>query len=114
MWYKVLESALEDYATWLPYFVTKDQLDARTVAHELGHGAFALRHTFSEKNVVSLPQGKTDNLMDYTPDKNALLKAQWDLIHNPENVQFAWTEEMEEGAMIYGITWLGDIMGLAK
>jgi len=36
--------------------------------------------------------------MDYTPDKNALLKAQWDLIHNPENVQFAWTEEMEEGA----------------
>ncbi len=38
--------------------------------------------------------------MDYTPDKNALLKAQWDLIHNPENVQFAWTEDMEEGAMM--------------
>ncbi len=124
---KFSESALEGFMP-LGYsygFVTKDQLDARTVAHCLsriagswamfvklhfckmqaqqksklnnpayGGRAFALRHTFPEA-----PQGKTDNLMDYTPDKNALLKAQWDLIHNPENVQFAWTEDMEEGAM---------------
>jgi|GEM_PF-1584182 len=80
-------------------FVTKAQLDARTVAHELGHGAFALRHTFSEKNVVYLPKGTTDNLMDYT-NGNSLLKYQWDLVHDPERPLFAWTEEMEEGAMI--------------
>jgi len=41
--------------------------------------------------------------MDYTKDKSALLKAQWDLIDNPENVQFAWSEEMEEGAMMTAV-----------
>ncbi len=80
-------------------FVTKEQLDAHTVAHELGHGAFALRHTFSEKNAVSLPQGKTDNLMDYAKG-NGLFKYQWDLIHDPQRPLFAWTEDMEEGASV--------------
>ena len=47
--------------------------------------------------------------MDYTPDKSALLKAQWDLIHNPENVQFAWTEDMEEGAMVNIFSLIDDI-----
>ncbi|MCB8965041.1 MAG: hypothetical protein H6536_08405 [Bacteroidales bacterium] len=43
-------------------FVTLSQLDARLVAHEIGHGAFNLRHTFPE-----VPQGSTDNLSDYPP-----------------------------------------------
>ena len=43
-------------------FVTAGQLNARTVAHELGHGAFNLRHTFPK-----VSQGSTDNLMDYPP-----------------------------------------------
>jgi len=93
---KFSESSLEGFMP-LGYsygFISKDQLDAHTVAHELGHGAFALRHTFPE-----VKQGSTDNLMNYTPDKNALLKAQWDLIHDPQRPLFAWTEEMEEGAM---------------
>jgi len=68
----------------------------------LGHGAFALRHTFSEKNLVSLPQGKTDNLMDYAKG-NGLLKYQWDLIHDPQRPLFAWTEEMVEGASILNL-----------
>jgi len=36
-----------------------------TIAHELGHGAFTLYHTFSSKD-KSIPQGNTYNLMDYT------------------------------------------------
>jgi hypothetical protein len=34
------------------------------IAHELGHGAFNLRHTFSSDGFVAA-QGSTDNLMDY-------------------------------------------------
>ncbi|MEY1639431.1 hypothetical protein [Tenuifilum osseticum] len=93
---------------------------ARTVAHELGHGIFSLRHTFSEKNFVTLPQGKTDNLMDYpstgsglatATDATKLDKYQWDLIHDPQRVWFSWLEEEGEGEIgIYGVTWLGNVL----
>ncbi|MDI3527598.1 MAG: hypothetical protein PWR03_1781 [Tenuifilum sp.] len=77
---------------------------ARTVAHELGHGVFNLRHTFSEKNFVILPKGATGNLMDYptTPalaDRyTGLIKTQWDLIHNPQTTTGLF-DDMEEGAI---------------
>jgi predicted chitinase len=74
-------------------FVTPNQLDAQLVAHELGHGAFNLRHTFP-----AVPQGTTDNLMDYS-HAHALLKPQWDLIHNPETTTGLF-DGMEEGAML--------------
>ncbi|MFW6020200.1 MAG: hypothetical protein ACOCPM_06425, partial [Bacteroidales bacterium] len=46
-----------------------------------------------------LKEGTTDNLMDYgQPQGTKLWKYQWDLIHDPEGVLFAWTEEVEEGA----------------
>jgi hypothetical protein len=77
---------------------------ARTAAHELGHGIFSLRHTFSTKNFVTLPQGTTDNLMDYAGTQaTKLYKYQWDYIHNPQTILFAWAEEEEEGAM--GGSW---------
>jgi len=75
-------------------FISAEQLYSRNVAHELGHGAFNLRHTFPE-----VQQYSTDNLMDYSQDKFALLKAQWDLIHNPESTTGLF-DEMEDGAMI--------------
>jgi len=59
-------------------FIAQSSTDARTLAHELGHGAFNLSHTFPV-----LPQGTTDNLMDYN-EGSRLIKPQWDLIHNPE------------------------------
>lgn len=80
-------------------FITADQLNARTVAHELGHGAFNLRHTFPEAT-----QGSTDNLMDYPPSEaladkyTLLLKAQWDLIHNPEATTGLF-DDMGDGAL---------------
>ncbi|HNP07319.1 MAG TPA: hypothetical protein PKN99_06815, partial [Cyclobacteriaceae bacterium] len=65
-----------------------------TMAHELGHGAFHLKHTFSE---YSLSQGVTENLMDY-PAKTRLDKWQWDKIHNPEAV-LGLFEDDDEGAL---------------
>ncbi|ALO13898.1 hypothetical protein L21SP5_00218 [Salinivirga cyanobacteriivorans] len=75
-------------------FVTADAT-TRDVAHELGHGVFNLRHTFSEENSFTLPQGETDNLMDYSTGTE-LWKYQWDLIHNPEGGWHIF-EDVEEG-----------------
>jgi hypothetical protein len=44
---------------------------ARVAAHELGHGAFRLYHTFSSDNRYVLPHGTTDNLMDYSSNTTA-------------------------------------------
>jgi predicted chitinase len=67
---------------------------ARTVAHELGHGAFHLKHTFDE---TGLARGTSDNLMDYR-NGTRLHKYQWDLVHDPVRV-IGLLEEDEEGAL---------------
>jgi len=56
---------------------------ARAAAHEVGHGAYTLSHTFSAE--VGLPQGVTRTLMDYSTGYD-LLKFQWDVVHQPGNV----------------------------
>ncbi len=50
------------------------------MAHELGHGAFNLQHTFDEFSLEN-----TDNLMDYQKG-TALCKYQWDYVHDPQRV----------------------------
>ncbi|HEY9488808.1 MAG TPA: hypothetical protein VIQ51_10770, partial [Chryseosolibacter sp.] len=73
-----------------------DTLDLlKTIAHELGHGAFNLQHTFSEHN---LPIGITDNVMDYSKG-TALYKYQWDYIHEPQTVMGLF-EGDEEGESV--------------
>ncbi len=72
--------------------------NSQTLAHELAHGVFHLRHTFSSSNETVIPQGHTENLMDYTNGK-VLFKYQWEKIHNPDIVLFAFLEDDEEGAM---------------
>lgn len=57
---------------------------SRTIAHELGHGAFGWLHTFSGN--VPIQQGGTDNLMDYSQGTH-LFKFQWDKIHDPSWLQ---------------------------
>jgi hypothetical protein len=66
-----------------------------TIAHELGHGAFNLRHTFDEYSSVS--RNTTDNLMDYNGGE-ALKKYQWDYVHNPESM-IGWLQDDEESAL---------------
>jgi TANFOR domain-containing protein len=55
-----------------------------TMAHELGHGAFSLRHTFAEEK-NTLTEKSTDNLMDYA-NGTKLYKYQWDRMRYPEIV----------------------------
>jgi hypothetical protein len=68
-------------------FLSGNEKDAtpviRTMAHELGHGAFTLEHTFAD--YTALAQGSTDNLMDYGTG-TTLWKYQWDRIHHPRIV----------------------------
>ncbi|NJM14256.1 MAG: hypothetical protein HC896_01725 [Bacteroidales bacterium] len=66
----------------------------QTIAHELGHGPFHLKHPFSE---FAVTEGSTDNLMDYG-EGTELNKYQWDLIHDPQTMLFAWAQDESEGA----------------
>ena len=70
---------------------------ARTIAHELGHGWFRLKHSWQS---YPLPgEGQTDNLMDYGKG-TALRKYQWDLIHDPVGM-LGWFQD-EEDVSSYG------------
>ncbi len=80
-------------------FIAQNSTDARTLAHELGHGAFNLEHTFPV-----LPQGTTDNLMDYNGGIR-LIKPQWDLIHNPE-LTTGLLDDETDAASIYNTIYL--------
>jgi hypothetical protein len=74
----------------------------RTMAHELGHGAFNLHHTFDEPN-FTIARGSSDNLMDY-PAGDKLFKFQWDKIRYPD-VVIGIFEEDEEAAYSTGIVY---------
>jgi hypothetical protein len=67
----------------------------QTIAHELAHGVFQLRHTFSNK--YNIAKKSTTNLLDYSGGSE-LKKYQWDVIHDPQNMLFAWAQDEEEGA----------------
>jgi len=68
------------------------------IAHELAHGAFNLRHTFSPEELIAA-ENTTQNLMDYKGGSE-LWKHQWELIRDPENMLFAWAQDEREGEMI--------------
>jgi hypothetical protein len=75
--------------------------DPHTIAHELGHGAFGLKHIFSSDELGEGYRYQTDNLMDYsdgttTITQNNLYKHQWDLVHDPDFV--GWFEGDDEEA----------------
>src|SRR5690606_31361850 len=63
------------------------------IAHELGHGAFHLKHIFEE---YALGQSTTDNLMDYRRGAR-LHKYQWDEVHDPQ-ARMNWFKGDEEMA----------------
>jgi hypothetical protein len=68
------------------------------IAHELGHGAFNLRHTFSSEAYIAA-QGTTDNLMDYRGGTE-LWMHQWKSVQDPEHVWLSFLEGEEEGKYI--------------
>lgn len=72
----------------------------RTIAHELGHGALRLWHTFSSNNQYIQPEGSTNNLMDYVDRSKAdsailLNKYQWDWAHDPTWRIYAFEDQEE-------------------
>ena len=78
-----------------------DQQAYHTIAHELAHGVFSLRHTFSKDYAIA--QGSTRNLMDYpttkTTNATELKKYQWDALHDPKKLIAPWMQNEEEGRM---------------
>lgn len=65
----------------------------RTLAHELGHGAFGLKHPFTE---YKTPQGATNYLMDYGSG-TVINHMDWKKIH-ARGFQFNWLQGDDDGA----------------
>jgi hypothetical protein len=61
--------------------IPTDQINA-IAAHELGHGIWALKHTF-DNDYGNIAVNTTNNLMDYTPGAAYLAKWQWEIIRYP-------------------------------
>jgi len=57
---------------------------AELIAHELGHGAFALEHSFDGN--ATLPKGSSACLMDYNNGTDLYKGKYWDYVHNPVTV----------------------------
>ncbi len=76
-------------------FIYNEFTNARTIAHELCHGAFHLKHTFDATDYLA-SEGSTDNLMDYNGG-DVLNHWQWKDIHQPKSVRFKWLQD-ESGA----------------
>src|SRR5690606_31138384 len=94
-----------------------DQHAYHTIAHELGHGVFSLRHTFSKDYAIA--QGSTRNLMDYptakTTNATELKKYQWDALHDPKKLIAPWMQNEEEGEMrVPCLGWLDECKDVAK
>jgi hypothetical protein len=71
--------------------------NASIVAHELGHGAFSLRHTFDNANFIA-QQSSTNNLMDYKGGTE-LWKHQWGAIQEPQGDWFSFLQDEEDAEL---------------
>lgn len=80
----------------------------RTIAHELGHGAFRLRHPWEQFS--ELAPGDTDNLMDYASGTR-LHHYQWHIVHNPPPLGGIWQGDEESASIennkLISITFIG-------
>jgi hypothetical protein len=74
-----------------------DDKAIHTIAHELGHGVFHLKHPFSYDNNL---KNATTNLMDYSGHEK-LVKYQWDQVFKPKPVLFPEMQGEDEGVYIY-------------
>lgn len=73
---------------------------AGTLAHELGHGAFALQHPFTK---LGTSQAGTDWLMDYGDGKR-LSHLDWSQIHNPEFRLYLFQDEGDAALAFSALT----------
>jgi hypothetical protein len=73
--------------------------EVETVAHELGHGVFHLRHLFDEEELGENSMGSTQNIMDYSEPSipEALYLHQWNFIQDPAFVSWTGGDDEEGG-----------------
>ena len=69
--------------------------NARTIAHELGHGIFKLEHPFKGKNA---DKGKTTALMDYNEGQDFFYR-DWKQINDPKVKLYAF-QGQKEGELV--------------
>lgn len=70
--------------------------NSKSIAHELGHGAFELSHIFGDNDD---DQGKTSNLMDYSgADANMLCLEQWRQIHDSK-LRIRFGQSVDDGEL---------------
>ena len=67
-----------------------------TIAHEIGHGVFALQHPFDQ---YCSAKEDTDWLMDYKKDSTRLSHMDWAQIHNPD-LKFYVFQDEEDGESV--------------
>lgn len=79
------------------YIFKKSKDDAITIAHELGHGVFGLKHPFSE---YGTPEGSTGFLMDYNQG-TVFNHMDWKKIFAP-GFKLYWFQGDEEGESVDG------------
>jgi len=79
----------------------------RAIAHELGHGAFNLAHTFKEEH-YAMQEKTTDNLMDYKGGQK-LYKFQWDKIRFPDIVIGIFEEDEDAKYKFSDLTVFKDL-----
>ena len=65
--------------------------NARTIAHEMGHGIFKLEHPFKGKNA---DKGKTSALMDYNEGQDFFYR-DWKQINDPKVKLYAFQKQSE-------------------
>uniref|UniRef100_UPI00259B8887 hypothetical protein n=1 Tax=uncultured Prevotella sp. TaxID=159272 RepID=UPI00259B8887 len=89
------------------YLFSKDgeQL-SKTIAHELGHGLFTLRHTFDSEYAGKKSQVPSSNLMDYA-EGTSLAAFQWNVMASP--AIFTAADKAEEVAFGGGIAISPDL-----
>jgi hypothetical protein len=87
------------------YINTSTANVSSVIAHELGHGAFKLYHTFNSGygSTAVGTQGTTENLMDYKGGIN-LAKWQWDQMYDPAIINGVFDGDKE--AMLIHSVWL--------
>lgn len=88
---------------------------ARTIAHEIGHGRYVLKHTFNE--TIGLQAGATKNIMDYrtgNTDDDVLFKYQWDQLFDPGTAGLLEGDDENQSHVVKLealINWLKSIKG---
>lgn len=68
----------------------------KTIPHELGHGAFTLRHYWEDYG--GNQETMKNNLMDYSPAGTTLLYDQWNTMHDPR-IPVPWIRGDDDAAL---------------